>query len=112
MIGREYGANWDWGEGEGPSAGGGERSSQVKVGIGLVGVKLSTGPSRGGEKGEVGVQKGLRGDWGALEFVGLGDSALDVRLSRGKVAGGETAPSTWCKDAGNTNLVLQTSVLQ
>ena len=39
MTGTEYGANWDWGEGERPSAGGGERSSQVKVGIGLVGVK-------------------------------------------------------------------------
>ena len=41
MTGTEYGANWDWGEGERPSAGGGERSSQVKVGIGLVGVKFS-----------------------------------------------------------------------
>ena len=51
---------------------------------------------------------------GALEFVGLGmgDSVLDVRLSRGKVAGGEAALSIWCSDVGNTNLVLQTSVLQ
>ena len=44
------------GEGEGPSAGGGGRSLQVKVGIGLVGAKFNMGPTRGGDKGELGVQ--------------------------------------------------------
>ena len=32
------------------------RPFQVKVGIGLVGAKFNMGPTRGGDKGEVGVQ--------------------------------------------------------
>ena len=48
--------NWGWGEGEEPSAGGGGRSFQVKVEIGLVGAKFNMGPTRGGDKGELGVR--------------------------------------------------------
>ena len=47
--------------------------------------------------------------------MGLGvarSGEVIVKLGRGKVEGGEAAPSTWCKTDGKMNLVLLTSVLQ